>query len=204
MKLSYAIPVHDEHQELDRLLTYLIAHKRDTDEIVVQCDAGNTTDAVYDVLAKHGDHVVVTEFALNKDFAAFKNNLKSVCAGDYIFQIDADEYPDDYLIDVLPYVIDTNPDVDVYWVPRINTVHGITPQHAAAWGWQMSDNRINFPDYQCRILRNTPEIRWRNRVHEVLTGHHQETRLPVNDEYCLHHPKTIERQIAQNEFYDTI
>lgn len=204
MKLSYAIPVHDEHVELDRLLTLLVKRKRAADEIMIQCDAGNTTDEVYSVLDRHAEHIMVTEFALNKDFASFKNNLKSVCTGDWIFQIDADEYPDPYLIDTLPYIINANPGVDVYWVPRINTVQGLTTEHAQVWGWQMTDNRVNFPDYQCRVLRNAPEIQWRNRVHEVLTGHRQETRLPINDEYCLHHPKTIERQITQNKFYDTI
>jgi glycosyltransferase involved in cell wall biosynthesis len=153
---------------------------------------------------KHSEHVMVTEFALNHDFAAFKNHLKAACTGDYIFQIDADEYPDEYLIDMLPHIIEANADVDMFWVPRINIVQGLTTEHARVWGWELSDNRINFPDYQCRILRNTPEIQWKNRVHEVLTGHRRETRLPVNDEYCLHHPKTIERQIAQNKFYDTL
>ena len=204
MKLSYAIPVHDEHAELDRLLTLLVKRKRAADEIMIQCDAGNTTDEVYSVLDRHAEHIMVTEFALNKDFASFKNNLKSVCTGDWIFQIDADEYPDEYLIDTLPYIINANPGVDVYWVPRINTVQGLTTEHAQVWGWQMTDNRVNFPDYQCRVLRNAPEIQWRNREHEVLTGHRQDTRLPVSDEYCLHHPKTITRQIAQNKFYDMI
>ena len=40
--------------------------------------------------------IKVIEFALNKDFASFKNNLKDNCSGDYIFQIDSDEYPEEY------------------------------------------------------------------------------------------------------------
>ena len=50
MKISYAIPVHNEHEEIDRLLKHLLKHKKDTDEIVVQCDEGNTTGNVYKVL----------------------------------------------------------------------------------------------------------------------------------------------------------
>ena len=109
MKISYAIPVHNEHQELKRLLDYLFKHKRPNDEIVVQCDKGNTTPAVYEVLKEYAEfnmsykHV---EFPLNGNFAAFKNNLKDNCTGDYIFQIDADEYPEEYLMNTLPTIIE--------------------------------------------------------------------------------------------------
>ena len=50
MKISYAIPVHNEHEELKRLLNFLIENIREEDEIVVQCDQGNTTPEVYKVL----------------------------------------------------------------------------------------------------------------------------------------------------------
>lgn len=208
MKISYAIPVHNEHQELKRLLDYLFKHKRPNDEIVVQCDKGNTTQAVYEVLKGYAEfnmpykHV---EFPLNGNFAAFKNNLKDHCTGDYIFQIDADEYPEEYLMSTLPTIIEGNNKVDIIWVPRINLVEGLTSDHIQKWGWVMNNkNRINFPDYQCRILKNVKRIKWKNKVHEVLTGHKDYAHLPANDEFCLHHPKTIERQEAQNALYETL
>lgn len=208
MKISYAIPVHNEHQELKRLLDYLFKHKRPDDEIVVQCDEGNTTQAVYEVLKEYAEfntpykHV---EFPLNGDFAAFKNNLKNHCTGDYIFQIDADEYPEEYLMSTLPSIIEMNGKVDIIWVPRINLVEGLTTEHIKQWGWVMNNkNRVNFPDYQCRILKNVKRIKWKNKVHEVLIGHKTESKLPANDEFCLHHPKTIERQEQQNKFYATL
>lgn len=208
MKISYAIPVHNEHQELKRLLDYLFKHKRPEDEIVVQCDKNNTTQAVYEVLKEYAEfnmpykHI---EFPLNKNFAAFKNNLKDNCSGDYIFQIDADEYPEEYLMSTLPSIIENNGKVDIFWVPRINLVEGLTLEHIQKWGWVMNNkNRINFPDYQCRILKNVKRIKWKNKVHEVLTGHKTESKLPANDEFCLHHPKTIDRQEKQNEFYNSL
>ena len=70
----------------------------------------------------------VIEFPLNKDFASFKNNLKDACSGDYIFQIDADEYPDDYLMATVEEVIKMNDSVDVFWIPRINKVDGLNPR----------------------------------------------------------------------------
>ena len=90
MKISYAITVCNEHDELDRLLLVLTNIIRKEDEIVVQCDKDNTTPEVHLVLNNYDDIVQVIEFPLNKDFASFKNNLKDNCRGDYIFQIYAD------------------------------------------------------------------------------------------------------------------
>ena len=204
MKISYAIPVCNEYREIEYLLEYLTKHKREQDEIVVQCDQGNTTPEVYDVLKQYSD-IKVIEFALNKDFASFKNNLKDNCSGDYIFQIDADEYPEEYLMNTIEWVISNNPKTDIFWVPRINMVEGLTQEHIDKWGWRVDDNkRVNFPDYQCRILKNVKRIKWKNKVHEVLTGHKIESQLPANKEFCIYHLKNIERQEKQNEFYNTI
>ena len=205
MRISYAIPVHNEAEEIDRLLEHLLKYKNEEDEIVVQCDEGNTTGNVYKVLDKYEGKIQVIEFPLNRDFASFKNNLKNHCTGDWIFQIDADEVPDEYLVDTLPSILKQNPNIEVFWVPRINTVHGITREHIKQWKWNIdNDGRINFPDYQCRILQNSPKIQWVSKVHEVLHGHKSQTQLPSNDEFCLIHPKSIERQEDQNKFYNTI
>ena len=204
MKISYAIPVCNEYKEIEYLLEYLTKHKREQDEIVVQCDQGNTTPEVYNVLKRYSD-IKVIEFALNKDFATFKNNLKNNCTGDYIFQIDADEYPEEYLMNTIEWVINNNPKTDIFWVPRINKVEGLTKEHIDKWGWIVdNDKRVNFPDYQCRILKNIKRIKWKNKVHEVLTGHKTESHLPANKEFCIYHLKDIKRQENQNEFYNTI
>ena len=204
MKISYAIPVCNEYKEIKYLLKYLTEHKREQDEIVVQCDRGNTTPEVYSILEQYPD-IKVIEFALDKDFASFKNNLKDNCSGDYIFQIDADEYPEEYLMDTIEWVINNNPKTDIFWVPRINKVKGLTKEHINKWGWNVDDQkRVNFPDYQCRILKNVKRIKWKNKVHEVLTGHKTESHLPANKEFCIYHLKDIERQEKQNEFYNQI
>ena len=205
MKISYAIPVCNEWMQLEYLLGYLFKHKREQDEIVIQCDKGNTTPNVYQVLEEYKDKIQVIEFPLDGDFASFKNNLKDNCSGDYIFQIDADEYPEEYLMNTIEWLITNNPGTDIFWVPRINTVIGLTQEHIDKWGWRVDPNgRINFPDYQCRILKNVKRIKWKNKVHEILTGHKTESRLPANDEFCIHHPKTIDRQEKQNALYSTL
>jgi glycosyltransferase involved in cell wall biosynthesis len=211
MKISYAIPVCNEHEELKRLLDFLVKNIREEDEIVVQCDGGNTTPEVYEVLSQYKapvgliDPIKIIEFPLNGHFANFKNNLKENCSGDWIFQIDADEYPDQYLVEVLPSILRDNTETDIFLVPRINEVIGITQTHLGEWGWNMCDKGwINFPDYQTRILRNIPEIKWHNKVHEVVKGHKKFATLPVNEEYCLWHPKEITRQEIQNKYYNTL
>jgi glycosyltransferase involved in cell wall biosynthesis len=211
MKISYAIPVCNEHEELKRLLDFLEVNIRKEDEIVVQCDKGNTTPEVYEVInsERYSDvfreQFKVIEFPLNGHFSNFKNNLKENCSGDWIFQIDADEYPDHYLLSVLPSILEENTEIEVFLVPRINEVLGITQSHLGEWGWNMSDKGwINYPDYQTRILRNLPEIKWHNKVHEVIKGYKKFSSLPTNPEYSLWHPKEITRQEAQNKFYKSI
>lgn len=63
---------------------------------------------------------------------------------------------------------------------------------------------INFPDYQTRIYRNTPAIKWEGKVHERIIGGKSLYRLPAESVYCLLHRKEIERQEQQNMFYNTL
>ena len=75
MRISYAVPVCNEHIELEKLLSFLVKHIDENDEIVVQCDKGNTTPEVYKVLdlfkAPVGlkDPLKVIEFPLKGDFS---------------------------------------------------------------------------------------------------------------------------------------
>ena len=201
--ISIAITVCNEHQELKTLLDYLQERALSPNyEIIVQIDQNNHTDDVLGTIINRG--IKHWFFPLNKDFASYKNELAKHCSGEYIFQIDADEIPAVELLDMLPSILESNPEVDVYLVPRINTVSGITEEHILKWGWRYENERVNFPDYQWRIYRNDKSIRWKNKVHEVLDGYKQFAPLPDQDEFCLLHPKTIERQEKQNQFYNTI
>jgi glycosyltransferase involved in cell wall biosynthesis len=205
MTISYAIPVCIEHLEIDKLLTQLTKFKRPEDEIIVQCDQGNTTQEVYSVLKKYEGQIKVIEFPLNNDFASFKNNLKQHCNGDWIYQIDADELLDEEFIQSIHLLLQENPTVDLFLVPRINTVDGLTQNHIAKWRWSTNEKGwINFPDYQTRILQNSPKINWNNKVHEVILGYKNYTLLPTDEIYCIKHHKSIEKQERQNNYYDTI
>ena len=137
--------------------------------------------------------------------ANWKNQLTNYCTGDYIFQIDADETPDKSLIDNLPLILEANPDNEVYLVPRINTVEGLTQEHINKWGWNVNEKDwVNWPDYQWRIWKNKPEIKWVNKVHEKLEGFKTYAALPAEEGVALYHPKDIKRQEKQNAYYDTL
>lgn len=196
--ISYAITACNEHRELSFLLDILRNNIRQEDEIVIQLDS-NATQEVRDVAKEY------VEFPLNKDFASFKNNLSKHCSKDFIFQIDADEYIHPWFIESLPKILDYNSTVEVLLTPRINTVSGLTEEHIQKWGWNVNDKGwVNFPDYQWRIWKNNGRIRWINKVHERLDGFKEFSPLPQSEEYCLFHPKDIERQERQNQFYNTI
>ena len=211
MKISYAIPVCNEHVELEKLLLFLVKHIDENDEIVVQCDRGNTTSEVYKTLdsfkAPVGlkDPLKIIEFPLKGHFSNFKNNLKDHCTGDWIFQIDADELPHESLITNLREVLKLNPTTEMFLVPRINTVDGLTQEHINKWRWNINEKGwVNWPDYQTRIIQNGPKIKWQNKVHEQIVGISTKGALPMEEEWCLYHPKDIKRQEAQNAFYDTL
>ena len=207
MKITYAITVCNEFLEIQRLVAFLLTHKRLQDNIVILFDESNGDPEIEMFLRAHS---INGEFSWHKDkflghFADWKNKLTSLCSGDYIFQIDADEMPCTPILETLPLLLEQNPDVEVYLVPRVNTVKGLTDEHIKQWRWNVnSEGWVNWPDYQWRIYKNVPTIKWKNKVHEQLTGFVQYANLPMEEDYSLYHPKTIERQIKQNEYYNTL
>ena len=202
MKVSYAVTVCDEFIEIQRLLNHLLEYKKPQDEIVVLYDNNGTKEVFNYLQSVEGIKLVWDNF--DGHFADWKNKLNLLCTGDFIFQIDADEYLPEEFIDLLHQILEANPEVDLYYVPRINTVSGLTQEHIQKWGWRVQNGRVNWPDYQTRIYRNNSEVKWRNKIHEVIEGYRQFTVLPAVDELALIHPKTIEKQEKQNSYYETL
>ena len=201
MKISYGITVHNEADELNRLLDILNSYIDSEDEIVVCIDGDDDSvkKVLHDCLAD-----VVYNRKLEDDFAAQKNSVIENCKGDYIFHLDADEYPNEILLSQIKQVLEMN-EVDLVWIPRVNTVEGITNEHCVKWGWRINDKGwINYPDYQARVFKRSKDIKWIKPVHEYITGCKTYAHLPPQEELSLYHPKTIEKQEKQNEFYSTI
>jgi hypothetical protein len=207
MKISYAITVCNEFLEIQKLVTFLLNNKRQEDEIVILYGQSNGDKGIEEYLRSKS---VNGAFNWHSDtfkghFANWKNKLTSLCSGDYIFNIDADEMPTEELITNLPYILEVNPEVDIFLVPRVNTVEGLTQEHIRQWRWNVNEKGwVNFPDYQWRVYKNVSNIKWKNKVHEVLEGFKTSTLLPAEEMYCLYHPKTIAKQEKQNNYYDTL
>tara|TARA_B110001450_G_C17611785_1_gene477575 strand:- start:429 stop:1058 length:630 start_codon:yes stop_codon:yes gene_type:complete len=209
MKISYAITVCDEFLEIQRLLSLLLNNKRRQDEVVVLVDLSKNKPTSELLRYLHElsseDYITLVEDTFKGHFADWKNLLTKSCSGDYIFQIDADEYPNKELIETLPFLLEMNKDVDVMLVPRVNTVKGLTQDHIAKWRWSVNEKEwVNWPDYQWRIYKNDPTIKWVNKVHEKLEGFKQYATLPMEEGFALYHPKGIERQEKQNNYYSTL
>ena len=207
MKISYAITVCNELAEVTKLLNNLLKFRRKEDEIVILFDKGNGTAEVWNriIELKEEKNVVYKAATFKNHFADWKNQLTEMCSGDYIFQIDADELPNENLINQLPAILESNEKIEVVLVPRINTVEGLNQDHIVKWGWRVDEKgHVNFPDYQVRIWKNIPNINWKNKVHEVLEGFKTYAPIPALPELALYHPKEIKRQEKQNAYYDTL
>jgi hypothetical protein len=205
MRISYAITVCNELDEIKRLVPFLLQYKRPEDEICILLDKPKASHVLVDQLYKYSsaNWITLKESTFQGHFAEWKNELTKMCSGDYIFQIDADELPNELLIENLHSVLENN--VDVILVPRVNLVQGITPQHIQAWGWKQNEKGwIQWPDFQWRIYKNNSEIEWKNKVHEILDGYKSYANLPEMEEYAIYHFKTIDRQEKQNNYYSKL
>jgi len=210
MRISYGVTVCNEIVEIERLLRQLLENKREQDEIVVLYDKANGHEDIPDLVCNlHGEYdnpkMEFYQDRFNNHFADWKNKLTSYCTGDYIFQIDADEYLHKNLLVNLPAVLESNPDTEFFWVPRVNTVEGLMQEDIQRWRWRVDEKGwVNFPDPQPRIYKRKNEIVWKNKVHEQLEGYKTFATLPHEEIWSLYHPKDIDRQRSQNAFYNTL
>ena len=203
MKISYGITVHDEAEELSKLLDVLNKNMDDEDEIIVCIDGDD--EIVEAVLGEYlsENEAIVYKRKLEGNFSDQKNSVIERASGDYIFHIDADEYPHELLITQLKQILEMNDGVDLVWIPRVNTINGMRDEHIQRWGWRVTaKNWVNYPDYQARVFKNHKDIRWTRPLHEYITGCKTYSHLPPHEELSLYHPKTIEKQEKQNLFYN--
>lgn len=199
MKITYAVSVCDEAQELNSLLNFLIKVKEPEDDINVLLDVGKTNDAVRRVLEHHEAHVTLHERAFDGDFSEHRNHHVSLCTGDYIFALDADEMPQEILIQNIKQF-----QGDILAIPRMNICPGFTEawlkEHkfrTANTGW------INWPDFQMRYFKNNGEIRWKGGLHETLEGGKVQA-LDADPALALWHIKSVEKQDKQGAFYESL
>jgi glycosyltransferase involved in cell wall biosynthesis len=205
LKISYSILTHNETKSLEKLLRFLVKWKADGDEIVILDDYSDDekTKQILDFYVSTED-IIYEQRSLNNDYATQKNHLKSMCSGDYSFNLDADEMISRWLIKNIHGILEDN-QIDLIYLPRINTVEGLTQQHIQQWGWNVNEEGwINFPDWQGRVFKNRPNIKWEKPVHEMIKGFQTYAHLPTDKPFCMLHYKKIEKQEQQNKKYDGI
>jgi len=203
MKISYAILTHDEGDYIPYLLDFLVENKRSQDEIVI-VDDFSTEYKTSQAFEKHSSNIVIKRRVFDGDHTQ-KNYLNSICSGDYILQLDADELISKEFIQLLPSLLETNSEVDLFIMPRINTITGLTSEWIQKWRWSVNEKGwVNFPDWQMRLYRNCEWVRWEGLLHSKVVGAKQYTLLPEEEEFCIIHLKELSRQVEQNNLYDEI
>jgi len=202
VNVSYAICVCNEHRELESLINFLLKVKEDGDEINVLVDSTKVNQEVRDVLTSFGDTVVVNERAFDGKFSDHRNYHATLCKGDYIFVIDADEMPQEALVRNIKTF-----DGDILYVPRINICPGYTQDWLDDYKFRVNElGFINWPDFQGRYYKNTTDIKWSSDLHEKLVGPEDAkvAGLQANPQIALWHIKTIERQDCQRAYYNSL
>lgn len=250
--ISFAICTHNEGNYVKTLLVSLInfiINQSDSElfEIVIVDDNSTEPETLAALeMTRLFPFVRILKHELAGDYAAHKNFLIDQCQHDWILNLDADEILSTEVLNILPFIPTENPDVEAYWLPRINTVDGLTIADVRKWGWILTPSKkttgkvvkrntpeyellkefqliqseqelpeneasivfntplVCWPDLQMRFFKNKPEIRWKNKVHEQLTGFATFAHFPIKEEMAILHHKDIERQRRQNDFYTTI
>ncbi len=205
MKISYSILTHNETKSLEKLLRFLVKWKDEEDEIVILDDFSDNqkTKELLDFYVSAHD-IVFEQRNLLGDYGGQKNHLKSMCSGDYSFNLDGDEMISRWFIKNVHDILEENP-IDLIFLPRINMVEGLTQEHMRYWGWSVNEEGwVNFPDWQGRLFKNRPNIKWEKPVHEMIAGFQTYAHLPTEKPFCIRHNKTIEKQEQQNQKYAEI
>lgn len=199
--ITFAICVCDEHRELNDLLSFLVVTKRPEDDINILVDKEKCTDAVRQVLKRFEKVVTVNERVFDGNFAEHRNHHAALCTGEYIFVLDADEIPQEALMEQVRHFRG-----DILYVPRINICPGYTKRFLEKHNFRVTNTGfINWPDYQGRFYRNHTGIRWTGGLHEKLTGGATPPQLLGADpDVALWHVKSVARQNGQKDFYDEL
>jgi hypothetical protein len=202
MKITFAISVCTEYLELQSLLNFLLRVKDPEDDINVLVDTTKATPQVWSVIKAAGVTACIRAF--DKNFAAHRNFHIDQCTGDYIFMIDADEIPQEHLVTTLKKTIQET-GADLLYVPRMNLCPGYTQEWLTNHKFQVNEvGWINWPDYQGRVFKRDPTIRWGRNLHEKVEGATKQIGLPASPTNGLWHIKTVEKQDFQGKFYDSL
>ena len=203
MKLSYVIGVCNEHLELSNLLIFLKEVIDKNHEVVVVVDSNKVTKQVEEVLENHIDWVKRFDKPFEFDFSKHKNFFANVTKGEYIFNLDADEIPQEFLINMIENIVNKPDAPDLIAVPRINICPGYTQRFLKENKFSCNElGWINWPDYQGRVYKR--HLKWSGKVHEKIQGAKKSIGLQADPKLALWHIKSTTKQNKQNVSYSTL
>ena len=202
--INYVILVSDEAKEFQNLIKNLKYSGVSLQDIIVVRDTCKTSEEVSDIIQSY--NLLSYSNPLNMDFARQRNFANSKCWQPYIFHIDADEAVSYLLLQRLPEILKQNPQIDILGVPRLNYLdNDIDLDPIPDWVSPPADefSRIAWPDFQYRIIKNSPTVKWINPIHEVPTGGQIGHLNPVPSN-CIVHTKTVSGQMRRQKLYEQI
>ncbi|HYA94856.1 MAG TPA: glycosyltransferase family 2 protein [Terriglobales bacterium] len=148
MTLSVVIITFNEEANLGRLLE----STRPADEhIVLDC---GSTDRTLEIARSFGARTFTENW---KGYAAQKNSAIDKTTGDWVLSLDADEAAEPELMEEIRHVLDHNPPVDGYYMPRKNYFLGRWIRHGGF-----------YPDRKLRLFRRGRGRFGERAVHEVV------------------------------------
>lgn len=206
--ISYCITVYNEIDYIKNLIDNLVSVKTDDEEIVViqtHKDPIEKEQQWYKDINDYLRSKNIPEHLYHFDgnFSNLKNHMNSLATKTYIFNLDADENMRKEAFPLIRQIInETN--LDLYLFPRVNTVSGLTDEDIQRWSWKINDRGwVNWPDFQPRLYKNNDKIKWVGDVHERIEGNINYGTIVEDELLAIIHHKDIERQRAQNQYYET-
>lgn len=163
-KISVVISVFNEEKKLKDCLESV----KWADEIIVVDN--ESTDKTKEIAKKYTSHIFTQKNNLmlnvNKNFGFTK------ATGEWILCLDGDERVTKELEEEIKHIVEANPAVAGYWIPRKNIIFGKWMEHT---GW--------YPDFQLRLFKNGKGKFPEEHVHEMITV---EGKAEYLQEHLLH------------------
>lgn len=148
--VSYAITICNELEEFKNLFNIINNNKSVDDEIIILFDTYNGTNEVHEYLDTLENVKIIKDHSFNGHFDIWKNKINQHSNCDYIFQLDADEFIGDEFIKVLNKFLELNENIDLFYLPRINIVKGITKKHFEKWNWHYTKTDVFKSEKICK------------------------------------------------------
>ena len=148
MTLSVVVITFNEEANLGRLLE---STRLADEHIVLDC---GSTDRTLEIARAFGARTITENW---KGYAAQKNSAIDKTTGDWVLSLDADEAAEPELMEEIRHVLDHNPPVDGYYMPRKNYFLGRWIRHGGF-----------YPDRKLRLFRRGRGRFGERAVHEVV------------------------------------